>query len=113
MNIANIITAFCSFSFFMIGVDKFFPFMEPPCSLMNSISPIVWKFLEILQLTGGILIWLPRFRKQVAGFFVVFMLVFIIVHLISGTYDVGGAVAMAVLLGLLTWNPEFIRNKKD
>lgn len=111
MNIKNAIIAICSILFLMIGIDKFFHFMEPPCSLMSNISPVIWKLLGILQLAAGILLWLPRFRKYVAGFFMVFMVVFIIVHLTEGTYDIGGALFMAVLLGLLVWNPAFIRGK--
>ena len=113
MNITNIITAICSLLFLMIGADKFLFFLEPPCSLMNSIPTIAWKILGVMQLAAGVLIWLPKYRKHIAGFFVIFMLVFTIVHLINNTYDVGGAVSMAVLLGLLTWNPTFIRGKNN
>ncbi len=112
MNLTNIIVGICSILFIMIGVDKFLAFMEPPCSLESEISPMVWKALGVLQLASGILIWIPKYRKHVAGFFAVFMVVFTIVHLIENTYDVGGAVFMAVLLGLLVWNPGFIRGKK-
>ncbi len=113
MNIANVITAICSLLFIMIGADKFLFFMDPPCSLTNSIPTIVWKILGVMQLAGGVLIWLPSYRKYVSGFFVVFMLFFTAVHLINNTYDVGGALSMAVLLGLLTWNPIFIRGKNS
>jgi len=96
----------------MIGADKFLLFLEPPCSMASSISPIVWKILGAIQLVAGILIWNPKFRKYIVGFFAVFMVVFTIVHITQNTYDFGGAVFMAVLLGLLTWNPSFIRGKK-
>jgi uncharacterized membrane protein YphA (DoxX/SURF4 family) len=95
----------------MIGLDKFISFMKPPCTLMNEISPIVWKLLGVLQLASGILIWLPKFRKYVAGFFFIFMIIFILVHLVENTYDIGGAAFMAVLLGLLVWNPGFLQGK--
>lgn len=103
MNVTTIITVICSLLFFMIGADKFFPFLEPPCTLANSISPIIWKILGVLQLAGGILIWIPKFQKYVAGFFIVFMLFFTIVHLTRNTYDVGGSIFIAFLLGLLIW----------
>ncbi len=112
MNITNVITAICSLLFIMIGLDKFLFFLEPPCSLMNSISPAVWKLLGVMQLAAGILIWLPKFRKYVAGFFVVFMLVFTGYHLVENTYDIGGALFIAVMLGLLVWNPNFLRRGK-
>jgi len=112
MNEIKVLTALCSLMFFMIGLDKFFYFLEPACSLMESIPSGVWYALGVMQLAAGILIWVPRFKKHVAGFFMVFMFFFIIVHLIQGTYDVGGAIFMAVLLGLLVWNPSFLRGKE-
>ena len=112
MSITNIITAICSILFLMIGVDKFFPFMEPPCSLMTSLPIAVWKLFGVLQLAAGILIWFPKFRKYVVGFFFAFMIVFTIIHISQHSYDIGGSVFMAVLLGLLVWNPEFLRGKK-
>jgi len=111
MNLTKVIIAFCSFSFFMIGADKFLAFLEPPCSLANSIPTTAWQILGVLQLAAGVLIWLPKFRKHITGFFAVFMLVFTIVHLTQNTYDVGGAAFMGFLLGLLSWNPSFLRGK--
>lgn len=111
MNLTTIITAICSLMFLMIGADKFLSFLEPPCSLEANISPIIWQVLGVLQLAAGILIWQPKFRKHIAGFFAVFMLVFSSIHLSQQTYDIGGAAFMAVLLGLLAWNPSFLRGK--
>jgi len=111
MNITNIITAICSLLFLTIGADKFLPYLEPPCSLMTSIPPAIWKTFGVMQLIAGILIWLPKYRKYVAGFFAVFMLVFTIAHLINNTYDIGGSAFMAVLLALLVWNPPFLSGK--
>lgn len=113
MNFTNVIVFICSLMFFMIGADKFIGFLEPPCSLENSISPIVWKIFGVLQIASGILIWIPKFRKFVAGFFAVFMIVFSIVHLVNNTYDVGGAAFMAVLLALLFWNPGFLGGRRS
>ena len=109
MNKTNVITAICSLLFILVGVDKFVGFMEPPCSLMNRFSPGVWKLLGGLQCAAGIFIWVPKFRKYVSGAFAIFMLVIIIFHLTENTYDIGGAVFMAILLGLLAWNPGFLR----
>ena len=102
MNLTKVLTAIGSLFFLMIGFDKFLSFLEPPCSLENSISPIIWQVLGGLQLASGLLIWLPKFRKHVAGFWAVFMLVFTIVHLTQNTYDIGGAAFMALLLGVLS-----------
>ncbi len=113
MNILIIITAICSLLFFMIGFDKFFPFMEPPCSLMDNISTTLWKVLGGLQLVAGILIWFPKLRRYVAGFFVFLMIFFTIYHLKENTYDIGGSIFMAVLLGILVWNPAFLQGKKE
>lgn len=112
MNITNVIIAICSLLFLMIGADKFFLFLDPPCTLMGSIPPTIWKLLGGLQLAAGVLIWLPKFRKYVAGFFFVLMLVFIVIHLRENTYDIGGAAFMAVLLALVYWNPAFLSGKR-
>lgn len=108
MRIINIIIAICSILFLMIGADKFMSFLEPPCSLEDTIPALIWKTLGALQIASGILIWLPKYRKYVAGFFFVFMLVFTAVHLVNNTYDIGGSLFMAFLLGLLVWNPIFL-----
>jgi len=113
MNLKTIITAICSLLFFMVGADKFLLFLEPPCTMMNHISPTVWKVLGVLQLAAGVLIWFPKFRKHIAGFFAIFMLVFASVHLSQNTYDIGGAAFMGVLLGVLTWNPSFLRTENE
>ncbi len=113
MNPIKIITGICSLLFFMIGLDKFFNFLQPPCSLEDSISPSVWLVFGVLQIAAGVLIWIPKYRKSVAGFFFVFMVIFTIVHLIDQTYDIGGSTSMAVLLGLLLWNPGFLGGKKS
>lgn len=113
MNSIKIITGICSLLFLMIGLDKFFPFMEPPCSLTNNISSTLWKLFGLLQLAAGILIWFPKLKKYVAGFFVVFMLFFTLYHLKENTYDIGGSTFMAVMLGILVWNPSFLRRKKN
>ena len=97
--------------FFMIGADKFLNFLEPPCSLMGKIPSTVWMLLGVMQLVAGVLIWMPKFRRPVSGFFFVFMIVFSIVHLTSNTSDIGGAAFMVILLGLLVWNPKFIQRK--
>ena len=112
MNLTKLITAICSLLFIMIGADKFLFFLEPPCSLMDSIPSILWQTLGVLQLAAGILIWVPKYRKIVAGFFTIFMLVFTIIHLTQNTYDIGGSASMVVLLGLLFWNPTFLKGKE-
>lgn len=108
MNIRNVLIGLASVMFFMIGTDKFLSFLDPPCSLENSIPTLVWQFLGLLQLAAGVLIWLPKYRKYVLGFFAVFMLVFTLVHVTQGTTDVGGSIFMAILLGVLIWNPSFL-----
>jgi len=113
MNLANILAGVCSFFFLMIGADKFLNFMQPPCSLMNEIPPLVWKVLGVLQVLAAFSMWMPKYRKPVAGFFFIFMLVFAAVHFSQGTKDVGGALFMATLLGLLTWNPKFLGDNNN
>jgi len=111
MNLNRIITGLVSVLLLMIGLDKFFPFLEP-CTLLADIPPSIWNVLGVIQLVSAILIWKPQFKKPIAGFLIAFMLFFIIKHLIGGTYDIGGAVFMAALCGLLLWNPGFMRGKE-
>lgn len=96
----------------IIGIDKFFPFMDPPCSLENTISPIIWKTLGALQILGAFLICLPKWRKPVAGFFIIFMLIFTTYHISQSTYDIGGSIFMAIQFGIIYWNPSFLGAKK-
>lgn len=110
MNPTNIILSILTFFFIMIGVDKFLFFLEPACSLMDNIPKVVWNGLGVLQIASGVLIWMPKYRKYLAGFWMIFMLVFTIVHLSQNTPDFGGALFMVVLLGVLVWNPSFIRS---
>lgn len=112
MNLSNILAVLCSLLFFMVGADKFLAFLEPPCSIMNKITPMAWKALGVVQILGGIAILLPNFRRTVALFFFLLMIFFTGFHLTQGTYDIGGSVFMAALLGLLVWNPSFIRSKQ-
>lgn len=86
--------------------------MESSCSMMNRVSPTLWKELGTLQIVGGILIWMPRFRKYVAVILIIIKLFFTIFHLANNTYDVGGSLFMAALLGLLIWNPGFMHEKQ-
>ena len=113
MSVKKIIIAICSLLFIMIGLDKFLAFLEPPCSLIDNIPVVIWKVLGALQIIAAVLIWLPKYRPFIAGFFAVFMIVFSIVHLTQGTHDIGGAAFMAVLLGILVWDPNFIRGRQS
>lgn len=113
MNLSNIITGICSLLFFMIGIDKFLGFLQPPCSLESSIPTMIWKLLGAIQIASGTLIWHAKFKKLIVGFFSVFMIIFSIVHLTQGTYDIGGSTSMAVMLGLLAWNPSFIGGRSN
>jgi len=78
---------------------------------MGNVSTTVWYLLGVMQFAAGILIWRPKYRRFVAGFFVVFMLVFTFIHISNNTSDYGGALFMAGLLALLAWDPRFIRGK--
>ena len=95
----------------MIGADKFLSFLEPPCSLESSIPTIIWSVLGVLQISSSILLWMPKYRKYVSGFFSVFMLIFTVIHLSQGTTDIGGSAFMGVLLGLISWNPSFLGDR--
>lgn len=108
MKIINILVAIASIMFLMIGIDKFFPFLKPPCSLENNIPPLIWKVFGVLQIASAFLLWSSKFRKHVAGFFMLFMLSFSIYHISKDTYDIGGSVFMAILLAIIYWNSSFL-----
>ncbi|RNC86373.1 MAG: hypothetical protein ED556_08760 [Winogradskyella sp.] len=112
MNILKLLIAICSVLFLLVGFDKFVPLMEPQCSLKGQISPILWRLLGGLQLAAGILIWSSKLRKYVAGFFIPVLIFFTAYHLKADTYDIGGSIFMAILLGIILWNPEFLKVKK-
>ncbi len=112
MNLSNLIIGVCSLLLLMVGADKFLNFMEPPCSLMENISTTTWQALGVIQLAGGILLWMPKLRRSIASFFIVFMLFFTIMHLKENTYDIGGSVFMVFLFGIIAWNPSFLSGKK-
>lgn len=107
--IAKILTGLATVMLFMVGSDKFLKFLQPPCSLEASIPTPIWSLFGVLMIASGILIWLPKFRRPVLIFFCLFMLTFTIIHLINGQSDIGGSLFMGVLLGLLVWNPKFLR----
>jgi len=109
MNLKSVIIAICSLLFLMIGLDKFFEFLQPPCSLNDKVSLIAWKAIGVAQIISGVLIWKHPYRKYIVGFFFVFMIVFSMIHLSQNTHDIGGSTFMAVMLGLLLWHPPFLR----
>ncbi len=109
MNGIRIITSLISISFIIIGADKFLHFIEPPCSLMSAIHPIIWKSIGIVQIIAGVLIWAPKYERFIVGFFCVFKGVFSLVHLSLGTYDVAGSLFLFALLAVLIWKPEVLK----
>lgn len=113
MLFSKILTAICSFFFFMLAADKFLNFLDPPCSLMNQVPAALWTTLGILYPIAGVLIWFPKFRRPVAGIFMVLMIGFSLYHLSQSTYDIGGSSFFAILLALLVWNPSFLRSKRN
>ncbi len=111
MNLRNIIIGTCSLLLIIVGIDKFLFFLEPPCSLQESIPTMLWRGLGVLQILGGIFIWFKNYRKYIIGFFLGFMIFFTFYHIINDTYDVGGAVFLAILFGVLILNPNFLKRK--
>jgi len=93
----------------MLGVDKFYPIAEP-CSVLMEWSPTALKVLGVIQILRGVLIWFETTRKLVAGFFLGLMIYFIVRHLMTDTYDIGGALFLAGICLLINWNPKFLRS---
>lgn len=111
--ITKILTGLFSLMLLMVGADKFLNFLEPPCSLMDTLPSTVWSLLGVIQILGGLLVWSPKIKKPILVFFLFFMLGFTIYHLTQSTYDIGGSSFMAVLCGILLWDPSFMSGKKD
>jgi len=96
MKLNLIVLAGFSLIMFMIGLDKFFNFLEP-CSLLEEVPDTLWKVIGALQLVSAVLILSPKFRKTIAGLFFGLMIYFIYKHLSIGTFDIGGAIFMAII----------------
>lgn len=99
--IMKVVLGTCSLFFFMIGFDKIFGYLQPPCSLQHLIPTAILTVLGLLQVISGILLWFPAYRKHIAGFWAVSMVVFSVVHIGQSTYDIGGSAFMAFLLVII------------
>lgn len=104
MYINQIITGLFSIMLLMIGLDKFLVFLEQ-CSLFSSINPTTLKVIGITQILMGISVWNVKWRSSVAWLILGLMVYFIIRHIVEGTYDIGGAVFMALISILIIWDP--------
>ena len=61
LNIQKILIAITSLLFLMIGFFKFFPFMEPACTMMDRIPSSLWMWVEChttsLAIISGAVYW--------------------------------------------------------
>lgn len=107
----KIVTGILSVLLIMVGADKFLAFLTPPCSLMTDVPPLLWKFIGVVQILSAILVWNPKFRKNIAWLLLGLMVYFSVRHLAEGTSDIGGAVFLGVICILMIWSPGFLRPK--
>jgi len=109
----TILKVITSLMFFVLAADKFLHFLKPPCSLEETFSQNVWMMIGYVYIAAASLLWHKKIGKRVAIIFAVVMIAFSIWHLVNDTYDIGGALFMALLLGLIAWKPEFLTRQKQ
>jgi len=80
----------------VFGIDKFLEFL-PTCSLTNHIPQSGMMVTGILEIILGIALLLKKYTFTALRLVTGIMLGGLILHLMTGSYDVGGAVFGAVL----------------
>ena len=91
-----------AFALFCIafGIDKFYQFL-PTCSLISHIPPVGMMVIGVMEILIGIALLLDRYTLTALRLAVAIIIGGILMHLLTGTYDIGGAVLGSVL-GLAT-----------
>ena len=83
----------------VFGIDKFLEFL-PACSLTAYIPPSAMMATGVLEIILGIALFLNKYTLTVLRLITGLMLGGLILHLLKGTYDVGGA-AFGAIVGLI------------
>jgi len=88
---------FIALNLIVLGFDKFFTFIPETCSLMTDLSKPFSYTIGIIEIMLGVLLFLGRFTKAILIFVILLMVWAIAMHLKAQTYDIGGAIFIAVL----------------
>lgn len=88
---------FIAINLLILGVDKFFQFIPLSCTLMIDASKSLMYGLGVIEVGLGILLLLGKFTKFILIGVCLLMVWAIVMHLVSETYDIGGAVFLAIL----------------
>lgn len=81
------------------GIDKFVEFL-PICSLTEYISSEGMFFTGVLEIILGIVILLDKFVLLALRIATALIIGGLLLHLLKGTYDIGGAL-LGAILGLI------------
>jgi len=96
-NLKRYIIYFIALNLIILGLDKFLKLMPVACTLMTDASDTILYIIGGLEIVLGILLFLGKFTKGILIAVVLLMLWAIGMHLINETYDIGGAVFLAVV----------------
>lgn len=88
---------FIAINLLILGVDKFFLFIPLSCTLLVDASKSMMYGLGVVEIGLAILLLLGKFTKSILIGVCLLMVWAIAMHFISGTYDIGGAVFLAIL----------------
>ena len=101
---------FISINLFILGLDKFLKLMPLSCTLLTDASESLMYGLGVIEILLAVLLFLGKFTKTILVVVVLFMVWAIVMHLMADTYDIGGAVFLAVLSTVLLVLPKSINN---
>lgn len=96
-NLKKYLEYFIALNLIILGIDKFIGFIPESCSLMGVGSSLMWKLTGVIEILLGVLLFLGRYTNFILGFIIGLMLWAILMHIVNGTYDIGGAIFLAIL----------------
>lgn len=106
-NIKRYIIYFIAGNLIILGIDKFTRLMPLACTLMEDASDNMLYAVGVIEVVLGILLLLGKFQKAILIAIVIFMLWAIVMHLMSGTYDIGAAIFLAIVSAI----PLFLKDQ--
>lgn len=87
---------FIAINLFILGLDKFLKLMPLSCTLLTDTSNSIMYGLGVVEVVLAVLLFAGKFTKTILIAVVLLMVWAIVMHLMADTYDIGGAVFLAV-----------------
>lgn len=81
----------------LLGLDKFFAFIPESCSLLIDIDYNIKITIGIVEIILGLCLFTRKFTRSILIFVVILMLLAVYSHIQSNTYDIGGALFLAII----------------